>query len=252
MLKSLLRGGVRRRSFGLRRIVGGTKPLILGHVHSRGSGIISYRRRLPVLGGGDGAAVVEDLLDERFRLLLQKLLLLARLGVGFGLVLFSSLDFGLRLRRRRGFDSGGGLMVVITVTHRVQLVALGGRLLFAVAAAVVLVVRIAARGRRQGLRRVRLLLFHWQFFLYRCNLSGRGCLLCCRVGDNLAPRGGSRHIQFWVTRRFRCLIGRLFIVMSLFGDGGQSSLMRRCNTLGIARGVFIMRVGIDRFSSNHR
>ncbi|KAK8119633.1 uncharacterized protein PG998_004259 [Apiospora kogelbergensis] len=167
MLKSLLRGGVRRRSFGLRRIFGGTKPLVLGHVHSRGSGIISYRRRLPVLGGGDGAAVVEDLLDERFRLLLQKLLLLARLGVGFGLVLFSSLDFGLRLRRRRGFDSGGGLMVVITVTHRVQLVALGGRLLFAVAAAVVLVVRIAARGRRQGLRGVRLLLFHWQFFLYR-------------------------------------------------------------------------------------
>ncbi|KAK6827557.1 hypothetical protein PG987_010898 [Apiospora arundinis] len=59
--------GVRGRSICLGRI--------LDHVKSGGGGIIGDRHDLPVLGPSDGAAFVEDLLDESLRLLLEELLL---------------------------------------------------------------------------------------------------------------------------------------------------------------------------------
>ncbi|KAK8128660.1 hypothetical protein PG984_009768 [Apiospora sp. TS-2023a] len=183
----------------------GIEPLV--HVRkSSGSGVVCYRGRLATLAGGDRAPFVEDLLDEGLGLLLQ-LLLFARLGLGLGLgLVFSRLgDLDLRRSWLCGGGGGGGDLAVFA-TDGVQLIALRGSVLVSVTAALVLLVRIAAR------RRV------WSGMLL-------GLLLCYLVLAHLAPRRGPG-----------------LLVIGLFWDGSESRLvMRRTGTLGI----FLVVLGRD-------
>ncbi|KAK7958072.1 hypothetical protein PG988_012920 [Apiospora saccharicola] len=171
---------------------------------SSGGGVVCYRGRLATLGGGDRAPFVEDLLDEGFGLLLQ-LLLFARLGLG---LVFSSLS-DLDLRRGWLYDGGdGGGDLAVFAPDGVQLVTLRGSVLVSVTAALVLLVRIAAR------RRV------WSGMLL-----GLLLLLCYLVLAHLAPRRGPG-----------------LLVIGLFRDGSESRLvMRRTGTLGI----FLIVLGRD-------